>query len=72
MAQIIPFAGGTTLPLPVARVLEAAKGCEAVLILGLDAAGDFYAAASTGEAPVLLWWIEMFKAKLLHGDYASG
>lgn len=70
MADIIPFSGWTTLPLPVARVLDGAKECRAVLVLGWDAQGAFYTAASTGETKELLWWVESFKHKLLSGDYA--
>lgn len=72
MAQIIPFTGGTTLPLPVARVLDSAKGCDAVLVLGWDAAGELYAASSSADGGELLLWVETFKHKLLSGDYAHG
>lgn len=60
------------LPIPVARVLDGARDCQAVLILGLDGDGDFYAAASLTEKPLLLWWMEQFKHKLLSGDYDGG
>jgi hypothetical protein len=53
-------------------VLDGARDCQAVLILGLDGDGDFYAAASLTEKPLLLWWMEQFKHKLLSGDYDGG
>jgi hypothetical protein len=72
MGDLLHFPGGTTLPLPVARVLEAAHGCTEVLVLGWDAEGQLYAASTTGDGGTLLWWLELFKHKLLAGDYASG
>lgn len=60
----------TDQPLPVARVLDAAKGCTDVLVLGWTPEGDFYAAASTGDGGTLLWWLEQFKFALLSGEYA--
>lgn len=72
MAEIIVFPGWTSLPIPAARVLEAASACTNVLVLGEDADGRFYAAASVGDGQTLLWWLECFKHKLLRGDYASG
>lgn len=70
MAQVIAFHGWTKLPIPVERVLDGAKACESVLVLGWDAEGELYAAGSQGDARELLWLIEMFKQKLLQGDYA--
>jgi hypothetical protein len=72
MGEVLLFSGATTLPLPVERVLDAARGCTAVLVLGEAADGTVYAAASTGDGGTLLWWIETFKHKLLSGDYAGG
>ena len=72
MAQIIPFSGWTKLPIPVETVLDAAKNCAAVLVLGWDEAGEFYAAASMAERGELLWLVELFKHKLLAGDYDCG
>ena len=60
----------TDQPLPVARVLDAAKGCTDVLVLGWTPEGDFYAASSTGDGGTLLWWLERFKYALLSGEYA--
>jgi hypothetical protein len=70
MAEILVFPGWTKLPIPVARVLEGATGCTAVLVLGDAADGSFYAAASVADGQTLLWWLETFRHKLLSGDYA--
>jgi hypothetical protein len=57
--------------IPVARVLDAAKVCEEVLVLGFLPDGAFYCAASTGDGGTLLWWLERFKYGLLSGEYGS-
>lgn len=59
----------TDQPLPVARVLDAAKGCATVLVLGELADGTAYRAASEPDTQRLLWWIESFKHQLLAGAY---
>lgn len=72
MGDILVFPGGTTLPLPVERVLSGALACRDLLVLGVTPTGEFYAAASVADGYQLLWWLECFKHKLLSGDYASG
>jgi hypothetical protein len=72
MAEVIVFPGCTTLPLPVARVLENAKGCAQVLVLGEEPDGTLSVASSTADGPTLLWWLEKVRHKLLNGDYAGG
>jgi hypothetical protein len=57
------------LPVPVSRVLDAAQTCQAVLILGTDAEGDLYAAASLSDKATLLYWIAQFQHTLLSGAY---
>lgn len=59
----------TPLPISVTRVLEGAADCQAVLVLGEDAQGDLYVAASLSDKPTLLYWLERFRHKLLAGDY---
>lgn len=61
----------TDQPVPVARVLDAAYGCTDVLVLGAAPDGALYAAASTGDVALLLYWLEQFKYALLSGEYAS-
>jgi hypothetical protein len=60
----------TDQPIAVARVLDAAQGCSAVLVLGRMEDDTLYAAASTGDAYQLLWWLETFKHRLLAGEFA--
>lgn len=72
MAEIIVFPGWTSLPIPAERVLEAARVCTSVLVLGEDADGRFYTASSVADGHTLLWWLETCKYKLLRGDYANG
>lgn len=54
-------------------VLEAAKGeLESVLIIGYDKEGQLDARASLNiKQSDILWMIEMFKMKLMRGDYAE-
>ena len=59
----------TDQEIPVARVLEAARECRSVLILGEREDGTFYCAASGGDKAVLLLWLECFKHRLLSGDF---
>lgn len=59
----------TPLPIPAWRVLEAAAECQAVLVLGLNAEGEFYVAASLSDKATLLYWMDTFKHKLLSGEY---
>lgn len=55
--------------IPVARVLDAARQCASVLVLGEHVDGTFYCASSTGDGATLVWWMECFKHRLLSGDY---
>jgi hypothetical protein len=71
MGKVITLSGPTTLDIPVERVLDSAKvSCTRVFILGEEADGTPYYAASFGDTRELLWWLETFKAKLLAGDFA--
>jgi hypothetical protein len=67
-SKVIWWPYPTPLPVPVWRVLESAAECQAVLILGLDADGASYMAASLSDKATLLYWIEQFRHKLLAGD----
>lgn len=44
-----------------------------VIVLGWDKDGNFNAAATTGlkDGADVLWFIELFKHKLMNGDYIS-
>jgi hypothetical protein len=59
----------TDQPVPAQRVLDAARACEEVLVLGFLPDGTFYCASSTGDGGTLLWWLERFKYGLLAGEY---
>lgn len=55
------------------NVLEQAMGAyQDVLVIGYDAGGELDVRASTefADGGSILWLLEMFKAKLLAGDYA--
>ena len=69
MAEVTYLHPYTTLPVPVAKVLDGARECTAVLVLGVLADGTFYAAASEPDCQQALWWIEQFKFALLSGEY---
>jgi len=60
----------TDQELPTARVLDAAKVCEAALVLGVLPDGELYCAASTGDVQALVFWLETFKHRLLAGEFA--
>jgi hypothetical protein len=59
----------TSQAVPVTRVLDAARKCRSVLILGELEDGTFYRAASGADMAVLLLWMESFKFALLSGEY---
>jgi len=58
---------GTTLDVPVERVLERAlkEGLDRVLVIGRDGAGDLFIASSTGDCALMLWDLEHVRARLL-------
>ena len=55
------------------NVLEQAVGnYKSVLVLGWDATGSLDVRASTNiDHKEILWLLEVFKSKLVHGDYAE-
>ena len=59
----------TRNPLPVEPILDAARCCTKVLIVGETAEGEPYCASTIGDKGELLWLIETFKQALLHGDF---
>lgn len=59
----------TDQPISVARVLDAAKDCAVVLVLGERADGSYYAASSGTDKGTYLFLIEQFRHKLLAGDF---
>lgn len=67
MGDVVMLEGWTRLPIPVERVLDNAKHCTHVLVLGWDDKGEFYAAASQTDGNLQL--AAKFQHKLLAGDY---
>lgn len=67
MGDVVILPGWTALPIPVERVLDGAKHCSHVLVLGWDEHGEFYAAASQTTGNLEL--AAKFQHKLLAGDY---
>lgn len=61
----------TLADVPTENVLEAAKGArlDPVLVLGFDEQGELYARSSTGHEGVMIHLIELFKHRLLAGNY---
>lgn len=59
----------TTERVPVGQVLDSAKQCTDVLVLGWDAQGELYAASSTADSAVLWALIDMFTEYIESGRY---
>ena len=55
----------TTLPVPVERVLDGARDCTEVLVIGWDKDGKLFLAASHGDLGDHLILLERAKAVLL-------
>ena len=70
MAEVTYLHPYTRLPVPVHKVLDGARDCTEVLVLGTAADASFYAAASTNDVALVVWWLERFKHALLSGEYA--
>lgn len=70
-AEIINFGGTTKGHIPPEKVIEAASAANlvSVLILGQREDGEFYAASSEGRDPWLISICEVFKHKLLSGQF---
>ncbi len=67
--SVIDFPGETRLDLSVERVLDAAKECETVFVLGWDQDGELYVASSTGDVAELMLLYEKWKHSFLAGHY---
>lgn len=63
-AKVLEFKGITTQDIPVDRVLNAAKECDHVLIIGLkDGEPRYY--SSSADRYQMLWLLERLKLRLL-------
>jgi hypothetical protein len=60
----------TKADVPIDQVLEAAKGCSTVFVLGLDRDGELYAASSTSDTGHLMWLFERWKARVFADEPA--
>lgn len=71
VSEVVRFTGITKADLPVEQVLtEACKAqIEPVLVLGYDEDGELYAASSTSDEASLVLLMELFKHRLLAGNY---
>lgn len=71
MSEVGNFEGITKLDIPAERVLTGAAKAEInpVLVLGYDADGELYAAASTGDQAQIVHLMELFKHRLLAGEF---
>ena len=70
MTNVVQFKGYTTLDIEPNNVLEAAKDqCKHVLVLGFYDDGLPYVASSTPDVGKMLRMIELFKFKLMRGDF---
>jgi riboflavin synthase len=68
MGDVVIMPGLTTLPLPVERVLDGAKGCDYVLVLGWKD-GAVHAATSEGDMEAAVFLATKFIYKVHAGDY---
>jgi len=67
MTNVIDLPVITTLDLPPSRVLEAAieADLQDAIVVGYDAEGEFYFAASKADGGDVLWLLELAKKQLL-------
>ncbi len=65
MADIHILDVETTLDLPVDRVLDGAKDCERVIVIGVTPDGDYHFASSLANRHTILWDIEQCKRTLM-------
>ena len=68
MGEVVILGGVTTLEIPVERVLDGAKECDYVLVLGWKG-DEMHTAASDGDLSRALWIATKFIHKLHAGDY---
>lgn len=70
MSNVINFPGKPTDDIDPNNVLEGAKDqCQKVLVLGFDEDDLLYVAASFANVGELLRIVEIFKMKLIRGDF---
>ena len=65
MTKILEFNGMTTLDIPAKKVLDGAKHCKDVIVVGRDENGDMHFGSSMGNAAEILWLLEVCKAYIM-------
>jgi hypothetical protein len=67
VGDVVDFGGITRLPVDPERVLRGAleHGLERVMVVGVDAEGEEYFAASHPDGGTILWDMERAKHKLM-------
>jgi hypothetical protein len=68
MGDVVILGGETKLPIPVERVLDGAKECDYVLVLGWKGE-EMWTASSDGDLAKALWLATKFIHKIHAGDY---
>lgn len=57
-ADVVVFPGDTILPIPVDRVLDGAKHCTEVLVLGWTEDGELWCSSSESEMAKIYWLLK--------------
>ena len=68
MGEVVEWGGRTRGPVPVGVVLERARGCREVFVLGVGEDGGLFVASSTGDVGALMFLYERWKARLFVGE----
>lgn len=71
MGEVVPLNGQTKGDIPVETVLNGAKDCEYVLVLGYDKDGNLEAGCSTASLERAVFIASRFIHKVHAGDYGS-
>lgn len=62
---VFEFTGRTKGPIPVEKVLDAAKKCKAVIVIGVLEDDSYYYASSIGSQMEMLWMTKKFEIELI-------
>lgn len=71
MGEVVHFGGITKADIPVETVLDGAKECEYVLVLGYDKDGNLVASSSTADLERSVFIATQFVHKVHAGEYGS-
>lgn len=69
MGDVVELNCQTSLPVPVAKVLEGAAEADldSVVVIGFTSSGRLYGASSDAECGKILWLLERCKQELMAG-----